>query len=231
MMYQKLNQHNVILVKQKFGLDMLRTGFSILIYILVLLNTVWAQSAFSSHELFPLYKQYQGEDQSLSKRDKVVQYFNDNERQLHRAYVKDGKLVDHKGVLLDPDLNKFPQRAGTAIYVMDSQGMIYYSFDHRYGSIHHSSFLAGKAVASAGEMLIYQGMVYSISNKSGHYRPSAIAINRLIQRLTQMKVILVGIDLFLVNSKGKLQSITHHELSHKVTQIQFRLNQIATHKY
>ena len=133
-------------------------------------------------------------------------------------------------MLLDPDLNHFPQRAGTAIYVMDSQGVIYYSFDHRYGSIHHSSFLAGEAVASAGEMLIYQGMVYSISNKSGHYRPSAIAINRIIRQLTQMAVILVGVDLFMVDSKGKLQTITHNELNHKVKQIQFRLTQIATHK-
>jgi hypothetical protein len=47
----------------------------------------------------------------------------------------------------------------------------------------HSSFLAGKQVASAGMLRAYQGSLTDINNDSGHYKPSARDLVRAISMI------------------------------------------------
>ena len=189
-----------------------------IIFLLIYLGSsqVWSQGiSFKGRELFHLLAQYQGEELIQNPQQKVVHYFTATEQAQHRVYIQHGRLVDAQGRALDPQLKRFPKRSGTAIYVMDKYGRIYYSFDHSYGRIHHSSLVAGQAVASAGEMLIYEGIIYSISNKSGHYHPSAVALKRVIEQLKKQQVPIHGIDLFIINKKGKSEAITWQGLQKK----------------
>ena len=61
---------------------------------------------------------------------------------------------------------------GRAIFVMDEAGNIYASKVQEVGRFHHSSLLAGKPVAAAGELEIENGVLKTLSDKSGHYQPT-----------------------------------------------------------
>ncbi len=82
---------------------------------------------------------------------------------------------------------------GYAIFVMDKSGRIF-SAQHKVGLFHHSSFLAGAAVAGAGEMRVESGTLKAISNKSGHYQPRA---EEMVQVLDELRV--RGVDLTSVD--------------------------------
>lgn len=60
---------------------------------------------------------------------------------------------------------------GKAIFVMSGEGNIHVS-SHSVGHRHHSSLLAGAAVAAAGELEAKNGNLLWLSNKSGHYTPN-----------------------------------------------------------
>jgi hypothetical protein len=60
---------------------------------------------------------------------------------------------------------------GWAIYVVSPHGQ-WYAGSHRLGAFHHSTFLGGRPVLAAGEMVVKQGSVTLLTAKSGHYQPS-----------------------------------------------------------
>ncbi len=60
---------------------------------------------------------------------------------------------------------------GWAIYVVSTHGQ-WYAGSHRVGAFHHSTFLGGRPVMSAGEMQVRQGVVSVLTAKSGHYQPN-----------------------------------------------------------
>ena len=73
---------------------------------------------------------------------------------------------------------------GHAIYVMSYGGNIHVT-SHKVGWRHHSSLLAGVAVAGAGEIRADRnGVITWISNKSGHYAPQ---IDHFLQVLHQLQ--------------------------------------------
>lgn len=57
------------------------------------------------------------------------------------------------------------------MFVMDEHGNLYASNVQIVGQLHHSSFLGGRPVAGAGEIVVQNGRPVLISRKSGHYRP------------------------------------------------------------
>jgi hypothetical protein len=118
----------------------------------------------------------------------VVLYWDDVQRAEHLIRVRDGKLIDAQGAPLDPHLDKegHEERGGSAIFVMDLVGNIYYCFDQRYGRLHHSTLSAGLPVASAGELVIINGELVSISNASGHYRPAPETLDLVLGRLKEL---------------------------------------------
>ncbi|WP_143711982.1 hypothetical protein [Acidimicrobium ferrooxidans] len=61
---------------------------------------------------------------------------------------------------------------GQALYVL-SQGGTLLSAPGKVQETHHSTLLAGTEVAGAGMMRVENGKIRSISNASGHYRPTA----------------------------------------------------------
>ena len=146
--------------------------------------------------------QYRGEDK------RGVHYLDDRERAQSLLHICEGLLCDSQGQLLNPKFNgpktrmtKFPEQPkleetlanGFAIYVMDHTGKIWVSFNAQVKKFHHSSLLSGQPVAAAGEMIIFQGRIYAINNRSGHYHPPPIVIKRVLQVLKSSGVSTQGI--------------------------------------
>jgi hypothetical protein len=69
---------------------------------------------------------------------------------------------------------------GTGIYVVSGEGHLHVAA-HATGKRHHSSLLAGAAVACAGELKVSQGRLEWISNKSGHYRPEPTHLVQILR--------------------------------------------------
>ena len=152
--------------------------------------------------VYKLLPKYEGEDKATSPDKKVVKYWTQEQRKAHQLFVKGGKLVDFRGVLLDPHLEdvKNQDRSGGAIYVMDIYGRIFFSFDHKYGKIHHSTLVGGDPIATAGELFVQDGVLLSISNASGHYRPPATSLKRILDYLKAKGVSLEKVQVFKIES-------------------------------
>ena len=84
---------------------------------------------------------------------------------------------------------------GFAIYVMSEQGNLHVG-SHSVGFRHHSTLLAGSNVAGAGEVQVDKGKLVWISNKSGHYAPSAPHFLQVLHQLQKK-----GVDLSVVKVK------------------------------
>ena len=152
--------------------------------------------------VYKLLPKYIGENKASTPDKKVVLYWSEEQRKAHQLFVKEGKLVDFRGVLLDPHLEdpKHQDRSGGAIYAMDIYGRIFFSFDHKYGTIHHSTLVGGDAIATAGEFFVQDGVLLSISNASGHYRPPASSLKRILDYFKQRGVKTDEVQVFKIES-------------------------------
>lgn len=81
---------------------------------------------------------------------------------------------------------------GWAIFVMSPTGHIY-SGSHDVGKFHHSSFLSGGPVLSAGEWVVHKGKVLAVTAKSGHYKPSLHMFYQMLNKLKRNGVKLNGV--------------------------------------
>lgn len=74
---------------------------------------------------------------------------------------------------------------GWAIFVVSPTGEIY-SASHIVGKLHHSSFLGGRPVMAAGELVVVDGEIRIVTAKSGHYIPSWEDLHRFVQQFTEI---------------------------------------------
>lgn len=84
--------------------------------------------------------------------------------------------------------------AGRAMFVMDEHGNLYASLEQRVGELHHSSFLGGRPVAGAGEIVVHDGVTSIISRKSGHYRPADVHQQTVSDMLAEQGLDVSGIS-------------------------------------
>lgn len=119
-----------------------------------------------------------------------VKYLDETERLAYRLNIKDGKLYNAAGELFDTSMNTtIFSGKGQAIYVMDLDGNIY-AGTHIMRRFHHSSFLSGNPVSAAGEISVKNGVIESITRKSGHYFPEEEHLSQFVSELIEN-----GIDL------------------------------------
>jgi len=92
------------------------------------------------------------------------------------------------------------------IYVMNRSGQ-FFAGDAEMLKTHHSTFLAGGAVACAGDIELSGGRPVTISNNSGHYMPGPASLWQAVRQLQ-----LEGVDVAAVNVEvmgaGKLDGQT-----------------------
>jgi hypothetical protein len=121
----------------------------------------------------------------------LVHYDKDLEKQgMTRVTAESGKLYIGTGAakkLLDTSSMVSHQSGpGYAIYVMSAEGHIHLG-SHVVGLYHHSSLLGGEPVAGAGEIIVTQGKLNFVSNKSGHFVPEAVHFNQVLRVLEKMQ--------------------------------------------
>jgi uncharacterized Zn-binding protein involved in type VI secretion len=126
----------------------------------------------------------------------TVVYLNETRRAEYLLSVKDGKLYNAKGELYDTrGRETFFSGRGRAIYVMDENGNLY-AGDQKVFEFHHSSFLAGKPVAGAGEIEVHKGEIKFMNRRSGHYEPTS---ELLWQTVEELRANGVQVDDFVIH--------------------------------
>lgn len=72
--------------------------------------------------------------------------------------------------------------------------------------MHHSSFLAGGAVAAAGEVGIEEGKLVNISNLSGHYKPGPAYLWQAVKQLELLGCPLEGVQVRVAGVDRKFKN-------------------------
>jgi len=144
-------------------------------------------------EMDPAYK---GEETGSVWGTKV-KYLDESEREGYRLTIKDGKIYDVNNKPFDTSdaSSVFGGGEGSAIFVMDKSGNIYASKTQTVGKFHHSSFLSGDAVATAGEISVKDGNITQITRRSGHYQPEEEHMGQFVDKLKSSGIDVSKIDI------------------------------------
>jgi hypothetical protein len=118
-----------------------------------------------------------------------VQYLDAAERAQHAITLEEGKFYGANGKLFSTTSSPNER----AIFVMDEHGNIFASTSYEIGEFHHSSFLGGRPVAAAGEIEVHNGVLLTLSDRSGHYAPSREFTNQAIDVMKNQ-----GVDMSFV---------------------------------
>lgn len=137
----------------------------------------------ASYQTTTMDVQFSGEETGAVWGTKV-KYLTEAERAPFEVFVKGGKLVGPKGNAVDTTTSHTAFTDGMAIFVMDKGGRLFVSTNHDVGKFHHSSLLAGKPAAGAGEIRIEGGVIKTLSRKSGHYKPTDAIHQQVISELS-----------------------------------------------
>jgi hypothetical protein len=122
---------------------------------------------------------------------KGVKYLDQASRRDYRVTFQNG-VGHYRGDLFTTfEMRTVFSGPGFGIWVMSPSGEMY-AGPHLYGGFHHSSFLAGAPVRSAGEIRANRGKIEFISAKSGHYMPTADHLAWAIETLGTHQVDLTG---------------------------------------
>jgi hypothetical protein len=131
-----------------------------------------------------------------------VTYLDDVARQDFRITIHDGHVYDARGNLFDTSngVSAFgPSNGGRAIFVMDENGNLFASTYQHAGDFHHSSFFSGGDVAAAGELVVKDGKIEIVTDRSGHYLPSNSRTQQMLDQLASQGIDMrdVIVDLFI----------------------------------
>ena len=115
------------------------------------------------------------------------------ERESRMIHVRQGRVYAANGTPFHTgDHSTHFSGNGWAIFVMSPARNVY-SGSHDLGKFHHSSFLAGGPVLSAGEWAVKDGKVVAVTAKSGHYKPDEKMFYQMLRKLKRHGVHLKGV--------------------------------------
>lgn len=132
----------------------------------------------------------------------LVKYLSAEERETYRISVKEGRLYLHDETPLNTAHFQSMKKSGRAIFAMSPSGHLY-AGSHVVNRFHHSSFLSGAAVLGAGELITDEtGKLTGITNKSGHYKPTAENILNVLKKLDEADVDLNHVEVKILRGEG-----------------------------
>lgn len=117
--------------------------------------------------------------QNNSKCPPFITYYDARQRAALEVRVKDDKLHNSQGLLVDTADADVGQMGKAAIFVMSPDGTILLSNSHKTELLHTSSLLAGHPVSGAGEIIVNNGVIEKITTCSAHYWPD-LNLNRQV---------------------------------------------------
>lgn len=122
-----------------------------------------------------------------------VTYLDDAARDMFRVTIQDGLVYDARGNLFDTQngVSAFGAgNSGRAIFVMDEHGNLYASTYQALGKFHHSSFFSGGEVAAAGELIVRDGRIEFVTDRSGHYMPGRSRTEQMLDQLASQGIVI-----------------------------------------
>jgi hypothetical protein len=122
-----------------------------------------------------------------------VTYLDEGMRESYRITIHDGIVYDADGLPFDTrdGVSAFGAgNSGRAIYVMDEHGNLYASLEQEYRRFHHSSFFGGGDVAAAGEMMVRDGKIVELTDRSGHCLPGRSQTQQVLDQLESQGIII-----------------------------------------
>jgi hypothetical protein len=122
-----------------------------------------------------------------------VTYLDEGMRESYRITVHDGMVYDADGLPFDTSngVSAFgADHSGRAIFVMDEHGNLYASLEQEYRRFHHSSFFGGGEVAAAGELMVRDGRIMELTDRSGHYMPGLSQTQQVLDQLESQGIII-----------------------------------------
>ena len=142
----------------------------------------------------------------------TTQYMNDAQREEHQMHFRPGQ--DATGAENMHVSGGSLEKGGEHIFVMDGEGQVFAKEGQaalnqkddagRGVHTHHSSFLAGEAVAGAGEMKIdQQGFVKEVTDRSGHYKPGEAQTTQTLEELENKGVNLNNVKFTMDRGEDK----------------------------
>jgi hypothetical protein len=110
-----------------------------------------------------------------------VEYCTEEERDAYVISIQNGSVVDLGGDTYDTgEESTVFSGKGWAIFVMAPDGTLYAN-SHVADRFHHSSFLAGGPIKCAGEIEVKEGVITSVTPKTGHYKAGAAELEYFLQ--------------------------------------------------
>ncbi len=123
-----------------------------------------------------------------------IPMFSAHERKAYEVTVKGGRLY-YKGELMNTEHPVEGAPKATYIFVMAKDGTLYAAPNGGTAqNLHHSSFLHGAPTAAAGTIVVVDGVVQKITNKSGHYGHRAGKMRQVLTELDRRGVSVDGIE-------------------------------------
>lgn len=133
-----------------------------------------------------------------------VQYLDKYQREEKKIHIENGFFFNSLGEKFHTGgMETNVAGKGWAIYIRSTKNEIY-AYTHQQNVFHHSSFVSGAPVYSAGEIAVDNGRLIGITNKSGHYKPEISHCYNMMDYLLSHNVALKGVAVCLV-TLGRMQ--------------------------
>lgn len=114
----------------------------------------------------------------------VVYLTTSEERESYRVVIDHGIVYNSQGLQYPDSVNTKHGHINHINYVMDDNGNFYIFDEYATPEIRHSSILAGRPVAGAGEIIIKDSHVTYIDADSGHYDSESLMTDVFLELST-----------------------------------------------
>lgn len=136
---------------------------------------------------------------------KKTVFFNEQERDMFRVLISQGKFVQN-GIPIDTSESISHGKKGFAAFTLNVNGelSVFQHIDHDKTGIAHSSMNKGAPVVGAGEIRIEKGKLISITDHSGHYRPSLYNTYKVLEYFKKQGIDIDGVKILTLANPSKL---------------------------
>lgn len=156
------------------------------------LQRLWKQDPAGGRDFFAWLEK---NDAKLPHKTKVEQFTTYAQRRpFHASFGSDGSIR-----MVDPTHREFVSgHTGEMIFAASHDDQVFVGIKN-LGKFHHSTFMGGDAVQSAGTLKLDKGRIVEINDHSGHYTPGVPEMKAMVRLLQKQGVDVSGI---IVKTQG-----------------------------